>query len=231
VRGEGELAPLRLDQPLDALGGAVEAPREVRHLVPTFDRRTRREVAAAQRLHPRLEPLEPAGQPPDERPRSDTDRHGEQRQRREQPETVLEVRLTCGHEPASVGKAHGEHQVAADPGPVPACAAGVGQRQPPAHPGEELTVPPVHRGVHAEARTEAVERRLQLLHRAIGPGQELDRCLRDRVREAPLLAQPRRVPPGRAGQDGEEGEHRDDRQVDLRPQPAHHSSSCLRANT
>jgi hypothetical protein len=68
--------------------------------------------------------------------------------------------------------------------------------------------------------------------REIFDGEEqLGRGVGDGARESPLLAQPRPVPPGGARQHDEEREHADDRQVDLRPQPSHHSSSCLRAKT
>jgi hypothetical protein len=201
------------------------------HLVAPFDRRTRREIAASERLDARLQPLEPPREARHERPRPEAHREREERQRRNEPCDVLEVRLARGHQPAPVGQPHAEQQMAADARPVPAGPALRRQRQRPAHPGDELPARPVDRGVDAEARAEPVERRLQLRDGALGPGQQLDRGIGDRLRESPLLAQARRVPPGGARENREEREHRDDGQVDLRAEPAHQSSSCLRAKT
>ena len=50
---------VRADQLLDARGGAVEARGEPRHLVPALDLDARREIAGAERLDARLQPLQP----------------------------------------------------------------------------------------------------------------------------------------------------------------------------
>ena len=48
------------DQLLDALGRPVEAARQLGHLVAAFDLDARLQVARTERLHPRLQTLEPS---------------------------------------------------------------------------------------------------------------------------------------------------------------------------
>ena len=222
MRGEGELPALRFHELLDAVGRAVEAPREVRDLVAALDRRAGGQVPAPQVLDAQPQALEPPGQPAHERPRPDPDREGQETDRRHQAHEVARVRAQPRHDQqAAVPQAHREENPPAKPRPVPGQPPGRRERQGGPHPGKGLAGRRVDRRVDAEARGEPLEGGLQLRGGALGPREHLARRLRDALGQPLLLPHPEAVPPRRSQQDGEQGERGDDGGVDLRREASH----------
>ena len=88
VGGVNEHTPLGLDEALDAIGGPVEAARELGHLVATLDRGPGLQIATAEVLHPLPQPLEAPLEAPreaaHERPRSDRHRHPQEAEEQEE---------------------------------------------------------------------------------------------------------------------------------------------------
>ncbi len=103
MRGTGKYAALGLHEPLDALGGAVEAARERRHLVIALHLDPRTQVAGTELLDALVETFEPARHAPYDRIGADGYRDGEQNKHRKPGGAPLA--LGANHQPASVGKA------------------------------------------------------------------------------------------------------------------------------
>ena len=186
----------------------------------------------AERLDAGAKPLEPSREPPHERPGAQAHGDREQRQRPDQAQRVLELRVTRGDEPAPVGQADGEEQVAADARPVPAHAAALGQRQRRPHPGDERPLPACR---PRRPRRSAGPRRSSVACSSAtgrsGPGRTSAAVSATAFAKRACSRSPATCHQAAPASEREEYQHRDDRQVDLRREPPHHSSSCRRAKT
>ena len=108
VAAIGEQQPVGGDQFLDALGRAVEAFGQRRHLVAALDLDPRAEIVA-ELLDARFQPLQPAAEAAHHRVGADRDRERHQRQERRDPEgRVGPLVDLAGDQPAAVGQLQGE---------------------------------------------------------------------------------------------------------------------------
>ena len=113
VAAIGEQQAMGGDQLLDALGGAVEARGQGRHLVAALDLDARAEIAAAQLLDAGLQPLEPPAEPAHHGVGADRDGQRHQRQERRDPEgRARPLAHLARDQPAPVGQLQGEVRAA-----------------------------------------------------------------------------------------------------------------------
>ena len=124
VAAVGEQQAVGGDQLLDALGRAVEARGQCRHLVAALDLHARAEIAAAQLLDAGLQPLEPPAEPAHHRIGADRDGERQQHQERRDPEDrARPLAHLARDQPAAVGQLQGEVRAARAAPPAGARAA------------------------------------------------------------------------------------------------------------
>ena len=233
VRGVHEHPSLRLDEALDAIGGPVEAARQIGHLVASLDLRARLQVAAPEILDAAAQAFEAASEAPHQRPGADRDRHGEQGEGHQEREGPLPRRVSPARdEDPSVGQIEGQGHVPtpmADP--VALVPAGHERRDRLAGGREGASFSVVDADVDLQAGGQALHPGLELLERPIRRGEQLRHGGPESIQEMPLPGLGGVEHPDHGHEDGEDQQDPDDGQVDLERQAAHQSPSCFFANT
>ena len=104
MRSVGEQQPVRTDELLDTCRGAIEALRQPRHLIAAFDLGARGEIASAERIDRRLQPLDPPRQPAHHRKGGERDRERDRAKKQHHAERGMAARNMRTHEqPTLVG--------------------------------------------------------------------------------------------------------------------------------